>query len=119
MDYTLRSVMVIPMILRDEVIGALYADNRMKDGQFRKELLPLMTAFASQAAIAIENARLFSQIRADLDAAKSEVRSLRIQIDSDHAEKEISDIIEGDFFKRLQDLARSEDASESEDSATP
>src|SRR5579859_4700824 len=119
MDYTLRSVLVIPMILREEVIGALYADNRMKDGQFKKELLPLMTAFASQAAIAIENAHLFSQIKADLAAAKSEVRSLRIQIDPDHAEREISDIIEGDFFKRLQDLARSANTTEPDSSGAP
>ncbi len=111
-DYTLRSVMVIPLILRDEVIGVLYVDNRLKDGQFKKDLVSIMVAFANQAAIAIENARLFAEIKADLDAAKSEVRALRIQIDPEHARQEISDIVDNDFFKRLQNLARGEDTTD-------
>src|SRR5450432_897705 len=57
MAYTMRSVVCVPLILRKDVIGVLYADHRFKDGQFGRELLPLMTAFGNQAAIAIDNAK--------------------------------------------------------------
>jgi len=110
MAYTPRSVVAIPMIIRDKIIGALYADSRAKDAPFKKDLLPLLTAFAGQAAIAIENSRLFSNLSSDLEAAKCEARSLRIQIGPNHTESESGKIVETGGFKRLQDLARDTDA---------
>jgi signal transduction histidine kinase len=59
--YQLRSIVCVPLHVREQVTGALYLDNRMKDSVFSKEDLPILTAFASQAAVAIENARLYEQ----------------------------------------------------------
>jgi signal transduction histidine kinase len=56
--YQLRSIVCVPLHVRERVTGALYLDNRMKDSAFSKDDLPILTAFASQAAVAIENARL-------------------------------------------------------------
>jgi sigma-B regulation protein RsbU (phosphoserine phosphatase) len=41
------------------VTGAVYVDNRLRAGIFRQADLDLLTAIASSAAIAIENARLY------------------------------------------------------------
>jgi GAF domain-containing protein len=99
--YALRSILCIPMILRGKSIGVLYIDNRMKEGLFMPETIPMFTAFANQAAIAIENARLYGQVKADLDAAKQEVHTLRIQIDQQQAENQIDEIANSEFFRRL------------------
>jgi len=59
--YKLRSIMCAPLRARGRVIGAAYVDNRLFTSAFSDEDLELLNAFASQAAMAIDNARLFRQ----------------------------------------------------------
>lgn len=59
--YQLRSILCAPLRARGRTIGAVYVDNRLFAGVFQQEDLDLLSAFANQAAIAIENARLFTQ----------------------------------------------------------
>jgi GAF domain-containing protein len=55
-----RAWMAVPMILRDRVIGIL-ALSHGKTGYFGQEHAGLARAIADQAAVAIDNARLFSE----------------------------------------------------------
>ncbi len=55
----LRSVMAVPLHLKGDVFGMIYVDSRIKTGIFSADDLDLLTAIASSAAIAIENARLY------------------------------------------------------------
>ncbi len=59
--YQLRSIMCSPLKARGRTLGAVYVDNRLFSGVFSQEDLDLLVAFANQAAMAIENARLFAQ----------------------------------------------------------
>ncbi|MCB8967414.1 MAG: GAF domain-containing protein [Ardenticatenaceae bacterium] len=59
--YQLRSIMCAPLRARGRTIGVVYVDNRFFTGVFEQADLDLLSAFANQAAIAIENARLFTQ----------------------------------------------------------
>ncbi|MEZ4594591.1 MAG: GAF domain-containing protein [Chloroflexota bacterium] len=59
--YQLRSIMCAPLRVRSQTLGAVYVDNRLFSGVFEKDDLGLLVTFANQAAIAIENARLFTQ----------------------------------------------------------
>jgi signal transduction histidine kinase len=60
-DFQTRNLLGVPMRARDKVIGALEALNK-KDGEsFTEEDVSTLTALAAQAAVAIENARLFQQ----------------------------------------------------------
>jgi PAS domain S-box-containing protein len=47
--------------------GVIYADNRAKEGLFSERERNLLSAFANQAAVALENARLFASVRGTLD----------------------------------------------------
>lgn len=105
-DNQLRSILCIPLIIQAEAVGVLYADNRMTQGVFRPDEIPLLTAFGTQAAIAIENARLYGQVKDDLNKALSELQSLQIQIDKAKLEKQVSQITETDYFQRLSASAR-------------
>ncbi len=60
--YNLRSILCVPLRARGQVTGVIYADNRILTGLFSERDRDLLTAFASQAAIAIENARLFESV---------------------------------------------------------
>jgi PAS domain S-box-containing protein len=65
-QYMLRSILCVPLSLKGQVTGVVYADNRIKSGLFGEKELELLYAFASQAAIAIENARLFESLQLSL-----------------------------------------------------
>jgi serine phosphatase RsbU (regulator of sigma subunit)/anti-sigma regulatory factor (Ser/Thr protein kinase) len=60
-SYNLRSILCIPLIVQGQVTGVLYADNSLQKANFTEDSLPLLSIFANQAAIAIENARLFAE----------------------------------------------------------
>ena len=56
-----QSLLAIPLLSEDEVVGALVV-NRKAAGAFPDRTVGLLRTFASQSALAIENARLFSEI---------------------------------------------------------
>jgi class 3 adenylate cyclase len=64
--FALRSIMCVPLIYRGHVNGAIYVDNRYREGVFTDRELNLLTAFANQASIAIDNALLFTQVQVTL-----------------------------------------------------
>jgi sigma-B regulation protein RsbU (phosphoserine phosphatase) len=55
----LRSILCVPLKSKDTVSGVIYVDNRLQAGIFTADDLDLLVAIASNAAIAIENARLY------------------------------------------------------------
>jgi adenylate cyclase len=64
--FVLRSVLCVPLIYKERTIGAIYVDNRYREGVFTEREVNLMMAFANQTAIAIENAILFANVQATL-----------------------------------------------------
>ena len=60
--YNLRSILCVPLRVRERVTGVIYADNRIRVGLFSERDRDLLTTFAAQVAVAIENARLFESI---------------------------------------------------------
>lgn len=65
-NLALRSVLCVPLNYRDKVTGVVYVDNRLRSGVFTEREKNLLFSFANQAAVAIENARLFTEIQATL-----------------------------------------------------
>jgi sigma-B regulation protein RsbU (phosphoserine phosphatase) len=59
MALRLRAILCVPLKIKDQVSGVVYVDNRLQTGIFTQPDLELLTAIASSAAIAIENARLY------------------------------------------------------------
>lgn len=59
-SFTTRSLLAVPLKVKDKTIGVLEAVNK-KGGEFSDEDTETLTTLAAQAAIAIENARLFEQ----------------------------------------------------------
>jgi transcriptional regulator with GAF, ATPase, and Fis domain len=75
----LRAVLCLPMSVRGRSLGVLYLDNRFEEGVFQSLDLGLLEAFAAQAAIALENARLHQENlhrQKELERAKEKVEEL-------------------------------------------
>ncbi len=56
-----RALLAVPLIREDQVIGAL-AMIRRAPGEFPPEIVELLKTFATQSALAIQNARLFREV---------------------------------------------------------
>jgi signal transduction histidine kinase/putative methionine-R-sulfoxide reductase with GAF domain len=57
-----RGRLVVPLLLPDQVVGALVV-RRKAPGEFPKNTIELLQTFAAQSVLAIQNARLFDQIQ--------------------------------------------------------
>lgn len=76
--FNLRSILCVPLKVKNELIGVIYADNRIRAGIFAESDKDLLLAFANQAAVALENARLFSSLKHTLE----EVTALKNLMDN-------------------------------------
>ena len=73
----LSSVMCAPLVAQSEVIGALYVGNDKVKELFRKPQLDLLSIFASQASLILQNAMLLSALRQDKAKLENELRDKR------------------------------------------
>jgi signal transduction histidine kinase len=69
-----RALLAVPLLREDRIIGALLV-RRQRPGPFGKNLVDLMQPFASQSALAIQNAQLFREI---------ESKSQQLELASQH-----------------------------------
>ena len=56
-----RALLVVPLLGADRIVGALVV-RRKAPGEFPKSTVDLLQTFAAQSVLAIQNARLFSEI---------------------------------------------------------
>src|SRR5688500_9008007 len=75
-----RSELVIPMLIKDRCIGVFDLESPELDA-FTKEHKELLTLLASQAAVAIDNARLYEEVRRNEERIEKELRfAQRVQL---------------------------------------
>jgi Nif-specific regulatory protein len=72
--YHIRSLMCVPLVLRGKTLGTVYVDTRAAGVVFDREHLKFLEAFASQAAVAVENARQFDRVRKENETLKQAVQ---------------------------------------------
>jgi len=60
-DMKLRSILCSPLKIKDSIIGCVYIDNRFQKGTFSEDDRIFLDFFSDQAAIALENARLYEE----------------------------------------------------------
>jgi len=75
-----RSELAIPLMLKDRCIGVIDLESPGADA-FSKRDVEILTLLASQAAVAIENASLYEEVRATQERLEKEVRfAQRVQL---------------------------------------
>lgn len=60
---TIRSMISIPIILRDQVMGVFYHDNRLLSNVFKKQDIEILSFFSLLAAIVLDNAKVSENIK--------------------------------------------------------
>jgi len=91
-DFVLRSLLAVPMQIKNRVLGVIEVINRHDGLPFVTEDQNILTAFADQAAVAVENSRLMALTDQELEARVEElqvmgriVRELNASLDIDRA----------------------------------
>jgi adenylate cyclase len=92
--YNLRSIVVVPLKVKGLLTGVIYADNRVQEGLFSERERALLLAFADQAAVALENARLFDSVRRTLGEV-TELKNLMEDVFASIASGVITADVEG------------------------
>jgi signal transduction histidine kinase len=72
-DFVYKTILAIPLQVKDRVTGVIEIINRRDNLPFSDDDVNLLTAFASQAAVAIENARLYTLTDQELSARVEEL----------------------------------------------
>jgi len=93
----LRSILCVPLKVKGVITGVIYTDNRIRTGIFTDAERDLLMAFANQAAVAIENARLFESVKHTLE----EVTELKNLMDNVFASI-VSGVITADLHDKVQ-----------------
>ena len=78
--FVTNDLLVVPMQFKDEIMGVIEVINRRDGLPFTSDDLELLSAFTSQAAVAMENARLYTLTDQTL-AARVEELSVMQRID--------------------------------------
>ncbi|WP_231882975.1 ATP-binding protein, partial [Oleiphilus sp. HI0132] len=91
-----KSVLCLPIVYRKSQIGALYLENSLSTGVFTEQRMSVIKVLLTQAAISLENARLFDEVTGlnagleekvaqrtrDLDQANVELASANKELES-------------------------------------
>ena len=98
-----KSVLCTPLIHQGKLVGILYLENNLTTGAFTPNHLEVLKLLSSQAAISIENARLYK----DLEAANKSLE-IKVQQRTIELQQEISD------RKRAEQVAEAANRAKSE-----
>ncbi len=74
--HQIRSIACVPLVLKGELLGAIYIDSRGQKARFSRQSLDFLQAFANQAAVALENVRLLAQLQQENALLKEEFHRL-------------------------------------------
>jgi signal transduction histidine kinase/uncharacterized protein YigA (DUF484 family) len=80
--FSTKDLLVVPLVVKDRAIGVLEVLNKKDESPFNQNDLELLTAFGGQMAVAIENARLYTQTDLAL-ASRLDELSIMQQIDQE------------------------------------
>lgn len=68
-----KSILAVPMLIRDDCVGVLEIINRSDGGYFKNEDLQWLEMFASQAALAIRNAKEYQRVKDEVNLLQKRI----------------------------------------------
>lgn len=114
--FGVHNVVAVPLVLENRIVGMVSAGN--KRGGFSQNDVRLLTVFAAQAAIAIQNARLYTHLEELAHQLDAKVRQRTAQLEAAYRELELSharlaelDQLKSDFLSNVSHELRTPLAS--------
>jgi PAS domain S-box-containing protein len=76
----IQSLLCLPLLNQSKLVGVLYLENQLITGAFTPERSQVLNLLSTQAAIAIENVRLYSNLRASESRMKQFLEAVPVGI---------------------------------------
>ncbi|KYC41886.1 serine/threonine protein kinase [Scytonema hofmannii PCC 7110] len=108
--YQPKSILCTPIVNQGKLIGILYLENNLTTGAFTPERLEVLQLLSSQAAISIENARLYNDLEDSNRTleAKVQERTLELQAKNLQLQQEIRERQRAEEVAAAANQAKSE-----------
>lgn len=107
--FVTKSILCVPLMVRNNIIGAVEVLNRKDGSSFSSEDIELLSTLAGEAAVALENARLFNLATTDGLTGAYTIRYFRTLLDHEYSrsvryKRNLSLILSDiDHFKNVND----------------
>ncbi len=72
--FNTKSILAVPMLIRDECVGVLEIINRKDGGYFSNDDLQWLEMFASQSALAIKNAKEYQKVKDEVNQLQKRIK---------------------------------------------
>jgi transcriptional regulator with GAF, ATPase, and Fis domain len=73
--YNIMSILCVPLKLKGDIVGTIYLDNRTVPGIFSARDVSFLESFANLTAVAIENARMYTELHGENVYLKGELET--------------------------------------------
>jgi predicted ATPase/signal transduction histidine kinase len=96
-----KSVLCHPILNQCELIGILYLENQLTTGAFTRDRIETLQVLVAQAAISIENARLYSELQTSFSSLELKVEQRTLELKAAKELAESADRTKTTFFNNM------------------
>ncbi len=96
-----KSVLCLPIIDRGKLIGILYLENQLTTGSFTDDRVETLQVLVAQAAISIENAKLYTELQSSVDLLEQRVEERTIELKAAKELAESAERTKTSFFNNM------------------
>ena len=100
-QYQPKSVLCFPIVARGQLTGVLYLENQLALGAFTRDRIDLLKVIVAQAAISIENAKLYTELAASFAILERKVEERTIELKAAKELAESADRSKTSFFTNM------------------
>jgi predicted ATPase/signal transduction histidine kinase len=99
--YQPQSVLCTPIVKRGKLIGILYLENQFTTGAFTRDRIETLEVLMAQAAISIENAKLYTELQASFADLEQKVEARTIELKAAKELAESAERTKTSFFNNM------------------
>ena len=92
-ELRIRSVLCVPLIAADRVLGAIYLDSQHRSDQFDDSRLQVMTAIAGIAGLALGNVRYMEKLRKENEGLRAEINLEHNMVGGSQAMRKVFELV--------------------------
>jgi predicted ATPase/signal transduction histidine kinase/ActR/RegA family two-component response regulator len=96
-----KSILCMPILNQGQTIGILYLENQIAIDSFTPERVELLQVIVAQAAISIENAKLYRQLQGSVELLEQKVEERTIELKAAKELAESADRAKTSFFNNM------------------